>query len=56
MGCGYALGTVGPLLGGVLSNMSGGWRLPLVAFALTAIPMALGAVTLTRNAKFEDFA
>jgi CP family cyanate transporter-like MFS transporter len=56
MGCGYALGTVGPLLGGVLSNMSGGWRLPLVVFALTAIPMVLGAVMLTRNAKFEDLA
>jgi len=55
MGCGYALGTVGPLLGGVLSNISGSWRLPLAAFAMTAIPMAIGAFMLTRPAKFEDF-
>lgn len=56
MGCGYALGTIGPLLGGVLSNMTGGWKLSLIVFAATAIPMAVGAVMLTRNAKFEDFA
>ena len=41
-------------MAGVLSNMSGSWKLPLLVFALTAIPMALGAVMLTRNAKFED--
>lgn len=54
MGCGYAFGTVGPLLGGLLFSLSGGWTLPLIVFALTAIPMIIGAVMLTRDRKFED--
>ena len=54
MGCGYAFGTVGPLLGGMISSWTGGWNVPLLVFALTAIPMAVGAVMLTRDRKFED--
>jgi CP family cyanate transporter-like MFS transporter len=42
LGYGYAFGTIGPLLGGLLSSLSGGWRLPLIVFALTAIPMVPG--------------
>lgn len=54
MGCGYAFGTVGPLLGGLLSSMSDGWSVPLVVFGFTAVPMVIGAVMLTRNWKFEE--
>jgi len=54
MGCGYAFGTVGPFLGGLLSSLSGSWTVPLIVFALTAIPMIAGAVMLTRDWKFED--
>lgn len=54
MGCGYAFGTVGPFLGGLLSSLNGGWTVPLIVFALTAIPMIAGAVMLTRDWKFED--
>jgi CP family cyanate transporter-like MFS transporter len=54
LGCGYAVGTVGPFLGGLLSAATGGWTVPLLIFALTAMPMALGAYFLTRSGKFED--
>lgn len=56
LGCGYAFGTVGPLLGGMLSSMSGSWTLPLSVLALTAIPMVIGVVMLTRDWNFEDIA
>lgn len=56
LGCGYALGTLGPLIGGLLSNLTGGWTLPLMVFASTALPMMLGAVLLTRDVKMEDAA
>lgn len=54
MGCGYAFGTVGPLLGRMISSWTGGWSVPLLIFALTALPMVAGAVMLTRDRKFED--
>ena len=54
MGCGYAFGTVGPLLGGLLSSLTGGWSVPLIVFSLTSIPMVIGAILLTRNWTFED--
>lgn len=54
MGCGYAFGTVGPFLGGLLSSLTGGWTVPLIVLALTAIPMVIGVVMLARNRKFED--
>lgn len=56
LGCGYALGTVGPFLGGLLSSSTGGWTVPLLVLAATAIPMTIGAVLLTRDRKFEDLA
>jgi MFS transporter, CP family, cyanate transporter len=54
LGCGYAFGTVGPFLGGLLSSSTGGWTVPLLVLAATAIPMVVGAVLLTRDRKFED--
>lgn len=54
LGCGYAFGTVGPLLGGVLSSSTGGWTVPLLVLAATAAPMTIGAVLLTRDRRFED--
>lgn len=54
LGCGYAFGTVGPFLGGLLSSSTGGWTVPLLVLAATAIPMMVGAVLLTRDRKFED--
>lgn len=54
LGCGYAVGTVGPFLGGLLSTVTGNWVLPLLVFAATTIPMAFGAYLLTHSGKFED--
>ena len=56
LGCGYAFGTVGPLLGGLLSSLSGGWIVPLLVLAATAAPMGAGAILLTRDRRFEDLA
>lgn len=50
----YAVGTVGPLLGGLLSSAPGSWTVPLVVFAATAIPMALGAYLFPHSGNFED--
>lgn len=54
LGCGYAVGTVGPFLGGLLSTATGSWDLALLVFAATAIPMAFGAFLLSHSGIFED--
>lgn len=54
LGCGYAVGTIGPFLGGLLSSAMGNWTLALLVFAATALPMAIGAYLLTQSGKFED--
>jgi CP family cyanate transporter-like MFS transporter len=46
LGCGYAVGTIGPLLGGLLSTASGSWDLPLIVFSATSLPRAYGAYLL----------
>jgi MFS transporter, CP family, cyanate transporter len=54
LGIGYALGTVGPLLGGLLSSASGSWTLPLLVFIASAAVMVLGARMLSADRIFED--
>lgn len=54
LGVGYAVGTLGPLLGGLLSSATGGWTVPLLVFVVSAVLMALGASLLTRERLFED--
>lgn len=54
LGIGYAFGTVGPFLGGLLSTISGGWTLPLFIFVLASLIMGLGAKLLTGRRVFED--
>ncbi|WP_127130986.1 CynX/NimT family MFS transporter [Georgenia sp. SYP-B2076] len=54
LGIGYAFGTVGPFLGGLLSNLTGGWTLPLLVFVASAAVMVLGTALLSRDRKFED--
>lgn len=54
LGIGYAFGTVGPFLGGLLSTLTGGWTVPLLVLAATAVVMVLGAQLLTRDRAFED--
>lgn len=54
LGIGYAFGTVGPFLGGLLSNLSGGWTVPLLVFVASTVVMVFGAFLLTRERTFED--
>lgn len=54
MGVGYLAGTLGPLLGGGLSSASGSWTLPLVIYALTAIPMLAGAWMMSKPGRFLE--
>jgi MFS transporter, CP family, cyanate transporter len=54
LGIGYAFGTVGPFLGGLLSSASGGWTLPLVVFMVAAVVMIVAARMLTAQRVFED--
>jgi MFS transporter, CP family, cyanate transporter len=56
LGIGYAFGTVGPFLGGLLSNLTGGWTVPLLVFVASAAVMVLGAALLSRDRTFEDTA
>lgn len=54
MGVGYLFGTLGPLLGGTFFAASGSWTLPLVVFALTGIPMLLGAWMMTPRGRYLE--
>lgn len=56
LGIGYAFGTVGPFLGGLLSTLSGGWALPLWVFVIAALVMAVAARMLTGQRTFEGSA
>jgi MFS transporter, CP family, cyanate transporter len=55
MGVGYLFGTLGPLLGGWLSSITGGqWQLPLTVYALTAIPMLIGAWLMSKPGRYLE--
>ena len=54
LGIGYAFGTVGPFLGGLLSSLSGGWTIPLLVFIAAAVVMIVAAKMLTSKRIFED--
>lgn len=55
MGVGYLFGTLGPLLGGALFSATGGWSVPLLAYAVTAVPMLIGGFWMARPGRnLED--
>jgi MFS transporter, CP family, cyanate transporter len=54
MGVGYLFGTLGPLMGGVLFSATGGWTVPLAAYAATGILMLLGAAMMTKRGRFLE--
>jgi MFS transporter, CP family, cyanate transporter len=54
LGIGYAFGTVGPFLGGLLSSLSGGWTIPLLVFMVASVIMIVAAKMLTSKRIFED--
>lgn len=55
MGVGYLFGTLGPLLGGTIFSLTGGWTAALFVFASTGAVMVTGAWLMTpRNRYLED--
>jgi CP family cyanate transporter-like MFS transporter len=53
-GIAYALGALGPLLVGVLHDVSGGWTFPLVFLLAVALITLVPAIMLARPAFVED--
>jgi CP family cyanate transporter-like MFS transporter len=53
-GVAYALGALGPLLVGLLHDVSGGWTLPLLFLVAVAMVACIPAITLPRPAFLED--
>jgi MFS transporter, CP family, cyanate transporter len=54
MGVGYLFGTLGPLLGGGLNAATGTWNPALVVYALTAVPMLLGAWQMSKPDRYLE--
>jgi MFS transporter, CP family, cyanate transporter len=53
-GVAYALGALGPLLVGLLHDVSGGWTPPLLFLLAVALVATVPAITLARPAFVED--
>jgi len=53
-GIAYALGALGPLVVGVLHDVSGGWTLPLLFLLVVALVASIPAITLGKPAFVED--
>jgi CP family cyanate transporter-like MFS transporter len=53
-GVGYALGALGPVLVGVLHELSGGWTLPIVFLLLTLAIIAVTGRVASRPRMLED--
>ena len=53
-GFAYALGALGPLLVGLLHDVSSGWTLPLIFLLVVALLATIPAFTLARPALVED--
>ncbi|WP_328652711.1 MFS transporter [Micromonospora sp. NBC_00330] len=53
-GVAYALGALGPLVVGLLHDVSGGWTLPLLFLLAVTLVAAIPAITLARPAFVED--
>jgi CP family cyanate transporter-like MFS transporter len=53
-GVAYALGALGPLLVGLLHDVSGGWTLPLLFLLAVALVTTIPAIALARPAFVED--
>ncbi|MET8524322.1 MFS transporter [Micromonospora sp. NPDC005172] len=53
-GVAYAFGALGPLLVGLLHDVSDGWTLPLLFLLAVALVAAIPAITLARPAYVED--
>lgn len=54
MGVGYLFGTIGPLLGGWFEAATGSWKPALIVYALTALPMLVGAWQMTKPGRYLE--
>ncbi|WP_346769360.1 MFS transporter [Planctomonas sp. JC2975] len=53
-GLGYVLGALGPLLVGVLHDLTGGWLWPLLFLLLTAVAVVFAGAVIARPGMLED--
>lgn len=51
---GYALGALGPLLAGLLHDVTAGWTLPLLFLVAVALVATVPAMALAQPAFLED--
>jgi len=51
---GYTLGALGPLVFGILHELSGGWTWPLLFLTATALPLVIAGAVLGRPHMVED--
>jgi len=51
---GYLLAAAGPLMVGVLHQLSGGWRLPLLVLLVTLLPQLLSGLRAARSGTVES--
>ncbi|AMM34420.1 hypothetical protein SA2016_3763 [Sinomonas atrocyanea] len=54
MGTGYLAGTLGPLIGGWLFAATGSWTAPLWVYAVTFVPMAIGALVMAKPGRYVE--
>ncbi|MFD6860461.1 CynX/NimT family MFS transporter [Rhodococcus sp. NPDC060086] len=54
MGVGYLFGTLGPLLGGWLDSATGSWKPALLVYAVTAVPMLIGAWQMSKPDRYLE--
>lgn len=54
MGVGYFFGTVGPLLGGWLSSALSSWTVPVVVYAVIAVPVLIGGILMSRPGRYLE--
>ena len=53
-GVGYLIAATGPLTVGVLHDLSGGWKAPLIALTLLSLPQLVAGVHVSRRRHIED--
>lgn len=53
-GNGYLIAALGPLLVGVLHQVSGGWTLPIIFLLVSVVGLTISGIAMTRSGILED--
>ncbi|MHA6694294.1 MFS transporter [Homoserinimonas sp. A520] len=53
-GMGYLIGALGPVMLGILRDLTGGWTVPILFLISTVVGMAISGAVLLRPRMFED--